>query len=92
MNKVETLIKEVELNDKTYAPRLYITAFGRWCVAYTNIFDKKDNLCSVCVEPENIPLRIEDTIDYALNSYVGNARTLDDAIEMINGYIEKLSL
>ena len=90
MNKVETLVKQVELNGKTYAPRVYVTAFDNWCVAYTNIFDKKDDLCSVCVEPENEPTKIEDTVDCWLNEYIGNARTLDDAVEMIKEYINSI--
>ena len=90
MNKVETLVKEVELNGKTYLPKVFITAFGRWCVSYRNIFDREDCLCSVCVEPENEPTKIEDTIGCDINDGVGNARTIDDAIEMIKEYINSI--
>lgn len=88
MNRVETLVKDIRINDKHYCPSIYLTAYGNWCVSYCNVSDLKDYLCSVCVEPDNKPRNIEDTIGY-LNEYIGNARTLNDAIDMINKYISK---
>jgi len=88
MNKVELLPKDLKINDKWYQPRLYITAWGKWCIAYKNMVDLNDHLCSVCVEPENEPRTIESTIGY-LNEYIGNAKTLDDACDMITNYINK---
>jgi len=86
MNKVELLPKDLKINDKWYQPRLYITAWGKWCIAYKNMVDLNDHLCSVCVEPENEPRTIESTIG-CLNEYIGNAKTLDDACDMITKYI-----
>lgn len=89
MNKIETLKKNVFLNNKLYCPKVYLTAWDKWCISYINVVDNFDKLCSVCVEPENEPRKIEDTINYGLNSYIGNARTLDDAVDMIKKYINK---
>ncbi len=88
MNLIESLVKNIEYNGKIYTPRLYLTAWDNWCVSYRNPVDIKDYICSVCVEPDNEPRNIEDTIGY-LNEYIGNARTLDDAVIMINNYIKK---
>ena len=90
MNKLETLKIQINANGKSYSPHVFITAWRRWCVAYRNIFDHKDHLCSVCIEPENVPTRIEDTIDgYCLNRGIGNARNIDDAIDMIKEYVKQ---
>ena len=77
MNKVELLPKNLKINDKWYQPRLYITAFGKWCIAYKNMGDLNDHLCSVCVEPENEPRKIEDTIvsSIFLGSFSGSTQT-----------------
>ena len=91
MNKVELLPKKLKINDKWYQPRLYITAFDKWCITYNNVIDLNDHFCSVCVEPENEPRKIEDTIGY-LNEYIGNTRTLDDAIDMIYNYVKKYEI
>jgi len=88
MNIIETLEKSISANDKFYSPCIYPTAWDKWCIAYVNMFDKTDKLCSVCVEPENDPVEIEDTIGM-LNDHVGNARSLDDAVKMIKDYVEK---
>ena len=90
MNKVELLPKNLKINDKWYQPRLYITAFGKWCIAYKNMGDLNDHLCSVCVEPENKPRKIEETIGY-LNEGIGNARTLNAAANMLKKYVEHLT-
>ena len=89
MNKVETLLKDINVGGVLYMPQIYVTAFGRWCVSYCQALGKNESLCSVCVEPENAPRRIEDTIG-CLNEYIGNAKTLDDAVDMINEYIKTL--
>lgn len=88
MNKIESLPKEIRLNGTMYSPHVYITAFGSWCISYRNFANTSDYLCSVCVEPDNEPRKIEDTIGY-LNEYIGNARTLDDAIDMIGEYVKR---
>ena len=88
MNIIETLVKSIRANDKFYSPCTYLTAWDKWCIAYVNIFDKTDKLCSVCVEPENDPVEIENTIG-TMNDRVGNARSLDDAAKMIKDYVEK---
>ena len=89
MNKVETLVKQITVLDKVYIPHVYLTGWGRWCVAYVNIVNSRDKLCSVVVEPENNPVDIMDVPVDSLNAGIGNARTLDDAIDMIINYIDK---
>lgn len=87
MNKIELLQKDIKINDKWYEPHIYLTAWNNWCVSYRNINNHKDYLCSVCVEPEKEPIKIEDTIG-CLNEYIGNAKTFDDAIDMITNYLK----
>lgn len=89
MNKIETLKKNVWVDNQLYSPKVYLTAWDKWCISYINVVDHSDKLCSVCVEPENKPIKIEDTIGCSLNEYIGNACTLDDAVDMINKYISK---
>ena len=88
MNKIESLPKVINVNGECYQPRIYLTAWNNWCISYRNICDAKDHLCSVCVEPNNEPRKIEDTIGY-LNEHIGNAKTLDDSIDMIAEYVKK---
>lgn len=88
MNKIENLVKSVVVNNKHYAPQIYLTAWNKWCISYRNVSNLHDYLCSVCVEPENQPRNIEDTIGY-LNEYIGNTRNIDDAVDMITNYINK---
>lgn len=87
MNKIEYLIKSVNVNGKCYVPHVYLTAWNNWCISYCNIGNFHDYLCSVCIEPKNQPRNIEDTID--LNEHIGNARNIDDAVDMITNYINK---
>ena len=89
MNKIELLPKDIYFNDELYQIGLWVTAFGRLCIGYRMALDTKhESLFSVCVEPENEPRKIDDTIGY-LNEYIGNARTLDEACEELVNYIEK---
>ena len=80
MNKVETLRKFVEFEENTYVPSLYITACGRWAIKYQDVVSAGgDNiLCSVVVEEDNESTEINDTYDR-----IGNARSLDEAVDMI---------
>jgi hypothetical protein len=91
--KIENLKKVVSVNNVDYYPNIYPNAWGNWTIAYISINCislSKKYLCSVCIEPDNEPVNIEDTLNCAINSGVGNARTFDDAIDMINNYIETL--
>ena len=93
MNIIETLPKTFEYNDTMYTLSLHVTAWDRLCICYREMLRKtptsvREILCSVCVESENKPRKIEDTIGY-LNEGVGNARTLDDAALMLKEYVEK---
>lgn len=90
MNKVETLAKEITVRGKVYIPQVYLTAWAKWCVAYVNITNSRDKLCSVVVEPENKPVDIIDVPTDSMNTGIGNARSLDDAIDMIHKYIKKI--
>ena len=87
-NEIEFLPKTIKIGDDWYQPRIYLTAWDKWCIAYKNIVKPSDYLCSVVVEPENEPVKIEDTVGY-LNEYIGNARTFNDAIDMIIKYVKK---
>lgn len=84
MNKVETLRKYVEVGDNTYSPKVYLTAWGRWAIKYQDVVSVGgDNiLCSVVVEEDNEPTEINDTYDR-----IGNARSLDEAVDMIERYL-----
>lgn len=86
--KIEQLKKSVLVNDVNYFPNIYLNAWGNWTIAYISL--NRKYLCSVCVEPDNEPVNIEDTLNCSINSGIGNARTFDDAIDMINNYIETL--
>lgn len=84
MNKIETLRKFVEFEENTYVPSLYITAWGRWAIKYQDVVSVGgDNiLCSVVVEEDNEPTEINNTYDR-----IGNARSLDEAVDMIERYL-----
>lgn len=88
--KMDKLKKVVTANDVAYYPNIYLNAWGNWTIAYISLSRKY--LCSVCVEPDNEPVTIEDTLNCSLNSGIGNARTFDDAIDMINNYIKTLGV
>lgn len=88
--KIENLKKDVLVNDVNYFPNIYLNAWGNWTIAYISL--NRKYLCSVCVEPDNEPVNIEDTLNCAINSGIGNARTFDDAIDMINNYIKTLGV
>lgn len=92
MNIIETLPKTFEVDNVLYTLEMHITAWDRLCIGYREAFKKegawtRESICSVCVEPENEPRKIEDTIGY-LNEGVGNARTLDDAALILKKYVE----
>lgn len=87
MNKIELLPRAIKVNDNYYEPSLYLTAWGKWCISYRNVVDKKDYICSVTVEPEHEPIKIEDTIG-CINEYIGNTKNIDDAIDMIATYLK----
>lgn len=85
--KIDKLKKVVSVNNIDYYPNIYLNAWNNWTIAYKSL--GKEYLCSVCVEPDNEPVDIADTLNCAINSGIGNARTFDDAIEMIVNYINK---
>lgn len=86
MNAIENLPKVIVIEKKFFEPRIYITAWEKWCISYQNLAERKKAF-SVVVEDRE-PLNIEDT-ENSLNTNIGNARTLDDAVEMILNYINK---
>lgn len=85
MNTIEKLPKQIQIEQKIYEPRIYVTAWEKWCITYHAEHEKA---FSVVVESDREPLNIEDT-ENSLNKNIGNARTLDDAVEMILNYIDK---
>lgn len=92
MNKVELLPKDLYYKDDLYQLRMWVTAFGRLCIGYKLTFDVNHKaLFSVCVEPENGPIDIKDPGSGWINWNVGNTRTLDDACDMLQNYINKHS-
>ena len=88
MNKIEELEKNVKVNGITYQPRLFLNAWDNWCVTYSDILNRSNHLCSVTVEPDNEPKSIEESLKSWINQGIGNARTLDDAVDMIKKYIK----
>lgn len=83
MNSIETLPISIERNGSIYTLNVYVTAWNKLCVAYRNIMRHTDKYCSVVVEPDNYSSK--PNIE---NDSIGNARNLDEAIEMIKEYIE----
>lgn len=83
MNSIETLPISIERKGGIYTLEVYVTAWNKLCVAYRNIIVPADKYCSVVIEPNNYSSK--PNIE---NESIGNARNLDDAIEMIKEYIE----
>lgn len=80
-------------NHHLLEPVIYITAWGKWCIAYQDILEYDDTHIkfkefSVIIEPDRDPVRIEDTIG-CMNEYIGNAPTFNEAIDMIVDYAYK---
>lgn len=82
MNSIETLPVSIERNDTIYTLKVYVTAWNKLCVAYQNIMDIADKYCSVVIEPDNYPSK-----PGIQNESIGNARNLDEAVEMVKEYI-----
>ena len=92
LNKLPQLIENRD-NNHLLEPVIYLTAWGKWCIAYREFMgydtSKPHKEFSVVIEPNNEPVRIEDTIGSIINEYVGNAPTFNDAIDMIIDYAYK---
>lgn len=90
LEKLPQLIENRE-NGCLLEPIIYPTAWGKWCIAYKEIMldvDKRPKKrFSVVVEPDRDPVRIEDTIE-CMNTYIGNAPSFEEAVEMIVEYIK----
>ena len=52
MNSIELLPKEIEVNDKIYGLSLYITAWHKICLCYSNEMKLNDTILSQVVESE----------------------------------------
>lgn len=89
MNIIETLPKNLEIGNKIYSVAVWVSAFNKLVIGYRNVLDKSDCLVSVCVEPENEPLTPDETVGYAINAGIGNAKSLDNAASMIVDFIFK---
>lgn len=83
MNSIETLPISIERKGSIYTLDVYVTAWNKLCISYRNIVIPADKYCSVVVEQDNEPAN--PNIE---NEAIGNARNLDDAVEMIKEYIE----
>ena len=91
--KLPRLIVSRKINHHLLEPVIYITAWGKWCIAYQDILEYEDSNIkfkefSVVIEPDRDPVRIEDTIG-CMNEHIGNAPTFNEAIDMIVDYIDK---
>ena len=83
MNSIEILPLFIERNNVKYSLCVFVTAWDKLCVAYHNCFDYTDKYCSVVVE-NNKPA-IPPSFN---NCNIGDAPTLDDAIEMVRNFIQ----
>ena len=68
MNTIELLPKEIEVNDKIYGLSLYITAWHKFCLCYSNEMKLNDTILSQVVESEmaiepKFSERMEDIVD-----------------------------
>ena len=88
MNKIEMLPKTFEYGGVLYTLSMHVTVFDKLCLCYKEMLGNRAIVYSVCVEPDKNPVKIEDTIG-CFNEYIGNARTLDDAADMLLEYINK---
>lgn len=90
MNKIETLPLSVEHEEKHYVCKIFGNIFGNWCISYVEFLNENNYICSVCVEPENEPKDIQSVPSGCFNGRIGNARTLDDAADMILDYLKNV--
>ena len=91
--KLPRLIVSRKINHHLLEPVIYITAWGKWCIAYQDILEYDDSNIkfkefSVVIEPGKDPVYIEDTIG-CMNERIGNAPTFNEAIDMIVDYAYK---
>jgi len=89
MNKIETLPKSLVINKTPYEPKIYITAWDKWCIGYFNQIRNDGPIFSVTVDPDQKPLEIMETRDNIINNLIGNAKSTDDAVDMIINYIKE---
>ena len=52
MNTIELLPKEIEVNEKIYGLKMYITAWQKICLCYSNVAKSNDNILCQVVESE----------------------------------------
>ena len=91
MNKIEQLPKTIIVDGIGYTLEVHITSWDRFCIQYEKMIDPGHILCAVVVEEENAPKTIEDAFKFqSFNRGIGNARTFDDAIDMLLEFITPL--
>ena len=88
MNSIEKLPVFVNCNGDSYMMKIYHNAWGNLTISYISIKNNEDYLCSVCVEPKNKEVKLEDTEKYSFNARIGNTKTVDRAVDLILGYIK----
>ena len=94
MNKLETLPKHLEYKNGFYALAVWVTAWNNLCIGYKLVDGPSDqtHILSTVVEPNNEPF-IPNTIEpQGLNDNIGNARTLDDAIDVVQSQISRFNI
>lgn len=89
LKKLPQLIESKEDNI-LLEPIIYPTAWSKWAISYKEVLSggRPIKRFTVVIEPDNDPVRIEDTIG-TINSYIGNAPSFEEAVIMILNYINE---
>lgn len=90
MNTIELLPKEIEVNDKIYGLSLYITAWRKICLCYSNEMKLGDTILSQVVESE---MAIEPKFSECMQDIVDvpdlNSAVLVMQMRLIDGLANK---
>lgn len=77
------LKKLVSANGIEYYPLTFKNAYNNWIIAYKSL--NKNYLCYVCIKQYNEPLNANKNLGFK----IGYANNAENAIDMINKYIEQ---
>ena len=93
MNKVELLPRNLIFDHYIYTLGIWVTFKDRLCIGYRDMLQPADKrtLFSVCVESENDPIDISNIGNKDNKYFIGNAKNLDDASDMIKKYLDNNS-
>lgn len=92
MNKLETLPRSLDYKGKPYFLRIHVNFRNQIVIQYS--YDPKTYILSYVVQPELEPYdpRSIESSDGQFNENIGNCRTLDDCIDKIKEWIDKLGI